>query len=74
MDIETYLKREKISQAEFAKRLGVTQGAVWQWMSGDARITAERAIQIETETCGKVKRGHLRPDIFGPAPATERVA
>lgn len=67
MDIETYLKHKGISQAEFAKHMGVTQGAVWQWISGESRITAERALEIEKKTGGEITRQELRADLFGKA-------
>lgn len=76
MDIQTYLKDKALSQEAFAKKLGVTQGAVWQWMewledSGKGtRITAERAKQIEEATDGEIGKHELRPDIFEP-PASE---
>ncbi len=80
MDLKTYL--ETATQTELARRLGVTQGLVHQWVTGKTRITAERCRDIERVTEGKVTRGELRPDIFGdddqrdPAapPAQDRVA
>lgn len=65
MDICTYLQKNEISQERFGKTLGVTQGAVWQWLKGETRITAERAIQIEKVTGGAITRHDLRPDVFG---------
>lgn len=63
MDLKTYLTDKK--QRELASALGVTQGAVSQWVTGRVEITAERAIQIENATGGAVSRNDLRPDIFG---------
>lgn len=51
-------------QTATAALLGVSQGLVWQWINGKTRVTAERAIQIETATGGKVDRASLRPDLF----------
>lgn len=68
MDIPTYLLTKQISQAEFAKRLEVTQGFVHQIIKGKSRITAERAIQIEQVTDGAITRAELRPDLFAEAP------
>jgi DNA-binding transcriptional regulator YdaS (Cro superfamily) len=65
MDLKTYLQNGDHTQASFAELMGVTQGAVHQWLSGRIRITAERAKQIEKITRGKVKSRELRPDIFG---------
>lgn len=67
MDIPSYLQKQAMSQAEFGKKLGVTQGAVWQWIEGETRITAERARQIERVTRGAIKARELRPDVFGTA-------
>ena len=64
MDIKAYLKEHSMSQEEFATKLGVTQGLVWQWLEGRTRITAERAVEIEAATGGKVTRHELRPDLY----------
>lgn len=69
MDLKTYL--EGCSQSDLAERLGVTQGAVWQWVNGKTRITAERAIEIDLVTGGVVSRHELRPDVFGPLQAAD---
>lgn len=69
MDLKTYL--EGCSQSDLAERLGVTQGAVWQWVHGKTRITAERAIEIDLVTGGVVSRHELRPDVFGPPQAAD---
>lgn len=66
MDISTYLIDESLTQQEFADQVGVTQGRVSQWLKGE-KIPAERCIQIEAATGGKVTRYDLRPDVFGPA-------
>lgn len=44
-----------------AAALGISQAAVSQW----TRIPVDRVVQVETIT--KVKREHLRPDIFKAA-------
>lgn len=79
MDIRTYREEQGLSQAEFAARFSpplapVSQGLVWQWESGRQRVTAERAIEIETATNGAVTRHDLRPDIFGPVPELANAA
>lgn len=74
MRLSEYLVNENLSQEEFGKRVGsgVSQGMVWQWLawlddpSKGTRITAERAIQIEVATSGRVGRSELRPDVFAP--------
>lgn len=69
MNLAEYLEDTKTSQDAFAEKLGVTQGLVWQWLSGRTRITPERAKQIELATGGAVSRRELRPDVFDEAPA-----
>lgn len=64
MDIRDYLKKHDLSQDDFAKSIGVTQGLVWQWLEGRQRITAERALEIEEKTKGEITREELRPDLF----------
>ena len=63
MDLNTYLKDHE-TQTSLARRLGVTQGLVWQWSSGKTRITAERAKQLEQITDGLIGKHELRPDVF----------
>jgi DNA-binding transcriptional regulator YdaS (Cro superfamily) len=64
MLLHDYLETEKVSQTDFARRLGVTQGMVWQWLKGVRRISAEKVIAIETATDGKVSRHEIRPDLY----------
>jgi len=68
MDIKAYLKKYQLSQQQFGKRIGVSQGLVWQWLEGRTRITAERALVIEGKTRGEIGRHDLRPDLFSKAP------
>lgn len=64
MDIAAYLKEKGLTQEEFAASVGVTQGRVSHWLGGE-KIPAERCVQIEKATGGKVSRQDLRPDVFG---------
>lgn len=64
MGIDEYLKQKNLTQGQFAEQLGVSQGLVWQWITGRQRITAERASQIEQSTGGAVTRSELRPDLY----------
>lgn len=70
MELRAFVE-ESGGQTAFANRMGVSQGLVWQWLEGKTRITAERAIEIEGITGGKVSRHELRADIFGSPPAPE---
>ena len=74
MELADYLSSKQISQDDFAKRLGVTQGLVSQWLTARTRITAERALEIEKATGGAVTRHELRDDIFGALPKKARAA
>ena len=62
--ILNYMERHGLTQTDFGRRIGVSQGMVWQWLNGYRPIGAERAVAIEKKTRGEIKRRHLRPDIF----------
>lgn len=51
------------SQAEIAKRLDITPGAVSQWFNGHCPVPAMRCIQFEMATSGAVSCEDLRPDV-----------
>jgi DNA-binding transcriptional regulator YdaS (Cro superfamily) len=53
-------------RSEFARRMGVSVVMVHKWLTGRARLTGERARQIEHVVGGVVKRHELRPDLFDP--------
>ena len=67
MDIQAYLEKHKLSQEQFGRKVGVTQGAVWQWINGRVQVDPKRAIKIERATRGQIKRHELRPDLYEPA-------
>ena len=62
--LAAYLESEELSQQAFGEKLGVSQGLVHQWLTMATKITAERAVQIETVTDGKLSRYDCRPDLF----------
>lgn len=62
MNILTYLAARKMSQADFAKVLGVSQGLVCQWIKKRRPVAADRCVAIERATFGAVTRRDLRPD------------
>lgn len=64
MKLATYLKKHDLTQEEFAKGLGVSQGLIWQWLNGETEITAERVKEIVRSTGGEVTPYDLRPDLF----------
>jgi len=65
MNIKTYLKQEKLTQAAFAQKIGVSQGMVAHWVNGRCRITPEKAIHIDKATGSKLSKESLCPEIFG---------
>ncbi len=46
-----------------ARILGVTKGAVWQWLDDGRKVPAEHCPAIERATDGAVRCEELRPDI-----------
>lgn len=63
MKLHDYLQSRRVTQTELADRLGITQGAVWQWLAGRKPVSAESCIAIERVTEGEVRCEDLRPDI-----------
>lgn len=49
-----YLEQEGISQAEFARRVGVTQPTVNRWIAGTADPRREKVAEIERLTNGAI--------------------
>lgn len=71
MDIRSYRLAHGLSQASFAallteKGYPCGQSLVSQWETGETRLTAEWARDIEIATGGVSHREANRPDIFGP--------
>lgn len=67
MDIATYLKTADLTQEEFARRVGVSQGAVSQWLLGKIKPSPRRALDIERASEGAISRHELCPEVFGAA-------
>lgn len=57
---------DRIGSAELARRLGCSKQLVSFWRTGRQRVKAERAVEIELVTEGRIRREELRPDIFTP--------
>jgi DNA-binding transcriptional regulator YdaS (Cro superfamily) len=53
------------SQAELAKRLGLSQQGVSYLLNQATRVSGETAVAIDRFTGGEVRKEDLRPDIFG---------
>ena len=67
MDLQTYLDTSGVTQAELARRLGVTPPMIWQWINRVRPVAAEKVIPLETATDGACPRYETRPDIYPPA-------
>lgn len=52
------------TQSEFAGKIGVSQGALANWLAGKRKVSIRYFDAIEEATQGLVKREDLRPDIF----------
>jgi hypothetical protein len=57
MDIRAYCEKYGISQGEFGDKYadGATQGAVWQWINGRARMDPRRAKTVVRRTKGEIR-------------------
>ena len=68
--LKRYLDEEDISQAEFARQMGVSQPTVWEWLNGHSLPSADRLRKLSQLTGisidellgspAKVKRSELR--------------
>ena len=47
--LQIYLNEQKISQARFGKKVGVSQTMVQQWLNGKRPISIEKALDIEED-------------------------
>lgn len=56
-------------QTEMARRLGVTQPRVWNWINRDKKIPAEFVIKVTRQREVSFHAHELRPDVF-PAETT----
>jgi DNA-binding transcriptional regulator YdaS (Cro superfamily) len=72
MNIASYLEKHGLSQEQFAKKLGVSQGLIWQWINGRTKISPDRALRIEEATNGEVTREDLFPQLFPRKRRVER--
>lgn len=66
MTISDYLELMQMSQADLAKQLGVSQGAVSHWVTGRVLPRAQHALLLEQITGGRVRRHETRPDVYPP--------
>jgi DNA-binding transcriptional regulator YdaS (Cro superfamily) len=64
MDIRAYLDKHNLSQKQFADLIGVSQGAVWQWLHGLSKVSPKHFEIIEKRTHGEVTREDIRRDLY----------
>lgn len=50
-------------QTALAKKIGVTQGAVWKWVRGLKKVSPVHAVAISAAVEGQVMPFELRPDL-----------
>ncbi len=64
MDIQLINQAIEIcgSQSELARRCGIKQGSVWNWLHRGKYLSPQMAIAIEKATRGEIKRKQLLPD------------
>ena len=53
--LRAYLDQQQITQAEFAKKVGVPAAMISQWASGSRRPSIRYAVAIQKATKGKIK-------------------
>jgi len=53
-NLSTYLKDNDISQAEFARRIGIHSSVLCRYLGKQAKPSLEKAVAIERETGGLV--------------------
>lgn len=60
-------------QSSLAKKVGVTQGAVWKWVRGIKKVSPVHAVAVSDVVNGVVKPHELRPDLptLFPHPGAE---
>ena len=63
MDLKSYLSSKKITQEDFATRIGVEQSTVNQWLNGKRRPRDEHKVMIATATKGKVPASEWLPEV-----------
>lgn len=68
MNLETWLAKEKMTQAALAEYLGITSQAVNRWFMGLVVFPPEYIWKVYELTGGEVLPSELRPDLFPEKP------
>ena len=66
MTLTSWLSREKISDADFAERIGVSRQALWRYKSCERMPRHEILSRIHLATSGEVTAN----DFFAPMPVS----
>ena len=66
MTLSEYLKAKKLTQAEFAALVGVSQSLVGHWVNDRYKPSPKSCKDIERVTNGLVARHEANPDIYDP--------
>jgi transcriptional regulator with XRE-family HTH domain len=48
--LRQYMEEHEISQAELARRVGVQQPTVWEWLNGHCKPSTSKLIKLSAET------------------------
>lgn len=62
--IKDYRTKANLSQEQFARLIGASQGLINHWEQNRQQPSARMARTIERRTNGGLKRAELLPDIF----------
>lgn len=79
MDLKTYINSFPVGERHNVRKrlgtaIGVTEVAVRHYVNGIRRVPAERVLSLEAATHGLVPKHRIRPDLYPPEPAHERLA
>lgn len=48
--LRSWLRDQELSQAQLAKRVGVTEGAISQWLNGHSRPSLDNLVALSQQT------------------------
>lgn len=60
--IVNFLAESRLTQSEFARRIGLSQSMLYQMIKGLRPVPEKICVRIERATAGAVTRRDLRPD------------
>lgn len=60
--IANYIEKNNMTRADFAALIGVTPGAVYQYVKMLRPVSGKMCVRIEKATGGGITRQALRPD------------